>query len=480
MYILLIWVWFWFYSTNTKHNSFSIITLQAFLWHVIGVNPSNCGHERTILSHKPISEGTYIYIIKSIGWYSSVTLFWSFHGPSVGQSNISRLRWASASNRKDSEIGALQNQLPASSTCEKPGVESISACAPQNIKTILYHQGKPQASGSPRCTQAASHGSYPEHEPPLVCSYTKGEILAVSELPVAADTMLGGHACLSVAWHHQRQRSHQPVNQQASATGQGPAVPLPARGPGTARSSRGTWCHFHAVFFKPVAVGPCAGCCSRRFSTEGPHQDWSPPPALSSSSGTGVVSLGPKWIRGWVPDEFRFFRRGPMHLTQKKAPEAVSPMLFLQPIIRCQPTPLGPRCWAGHQPHGRWITVAFGNKHKSPGFINAKGRSKTACKFSAVSSCFLIWLAPLSPGNLPQSLRLRWGVQAIVSSLKAPHLSNKCFLTKSKKETLDFSEQILFIVSLSISFLSRNVFREYAWVRENFGSSKIKVHNRIH
>lgn len=125
-------------------------------------------------------------------------------------------------------------------------------------------------------------------------------------------------------------------------------------------------------------------------------------------------------------------------------------------------------------------TVAFGNKHKSPGFINAKGRSKTACKFSAVSSCFLIWLAPLSPGNLPPSLLLHWGVQAIVSSLKAPHLSNKCFLTKSKKETLDFSEQILFIVSLSISFLSHNVFREYAWVCENFGSSKIRVHNRIH
>lgn len=128
----------------------------------------------------------------------------------------------------------------------------------------------------------------------------------------------------------------------------------------------------------------------------------------------------------------------------------------------------------------RACRVAFGNKHKSSDFINAKGRSKTACKFSAVSSCFLIWLAPLSPGNLPLSLCLHSGAQSVVSSLKAPHLSNKCFLTKSKKETLDFSEQILFIVSLSISSVSHNVFREYTWVRENFGSSKIRVNNRIH
>lgn len=132
------------------------------------------------------------------------------------------------------------------------------------------------------------------------------------------------------------------------------------------------------------------------------------------------------------------------------------------------------------RPATRAYRVAFVNKPKSHGFINAKGRSKTACKFSAVSSCFLIWLAPLSPGNLLPSLHLRSGVQAIVSSLKAPHLSNKCFLTKSKKETLEFSEQILFVVSLSISFLFHNVVREYAWVHENFGSSKRRVNNKIH
>lgn len=76
---------------------------------------------------------------------------------------------------------------------------------------------------------------------------------------------------------------------------------------------------------------------------------------------------------------------------------------------------------------------ALRNKHKSFSFINAKGRSKTACKFSAVSSCFLIWFAPLSPSNLLLSLCLHPGVQSLVRSLKATHLSNKCFLIKSKK-----------------------------------------------
>lgn len=111
-------------------------------------------------------------------------------------------------------------------------------------------------------------------------------------------------------------------------------------------------------------------------------------------------------------------------------PSAVS-----QPGISCPQ--LGPRDWEGHPAlgHIQW-QAEFGNKHKSPSFINAKGRSKTACKFSAVSSCFLIWLAPLSPSNLVLSLCLHWGVQSLVRCLKVPHLSNKCFLTKRKTQTL--------------------------------------------
>lgn len=51
--------WIQFYSTDTKHNSFSILTLKAFLWHVIQVNPSYCGHAQTIWPHKSISKGTH-------------------------------------------------------------------------------------------------------------------------------------------------------------------------------------------------------------------------------------------------------------------------------------------------------------------------------------------------------------------------------------------------------------------------------------
>lgn len=51
--------WIQFYSTDTKHNCFSIITLKAFLWHVIQVNPSYCGHAQTIRPYKSISKGTH-------------------------------------------------------------------------------------------------------------------------------------------------------------------------------------------------------------------------------------------------------------------------------------------------------------------------------------------------------------------------------------------------------------------------------------
>lgn len=154
---------------------------------------------------------------------------------------------------------------------------------------------------------------------------------------------------------------------------------------------------------------------------------------------------------------------------------------FLQPVIKYQPTPPGPQ---GHQPHGHILChlhrVTLGNKHESTSSMNAKRSSKAACKFSAVSSCFLIWLAPSPPGNLPLNLRLRSGVRSLLwSSPKASPLSNKCFFSKSKKETLDFSEQNLFIPSLSISFLFHNVFREYVWVRENFGSSTWRINHRI-
>lgn len=59
---------------------------------------------------------------------------------------------------------------------------------------------------------------------------------------------------------------------------------------------------------------------------------------------------------------------------------------------------------------------------KASVFINAEGRSKTACKFSAVSSCFLIWLAALSPSNLLLSLCLHLGMKSLVRSLKVIHL----------------------------------------------------------
>lgn len=46
--------------TKTKHNSFSIMALQAHLWHVIWINPSHHRHDRTILSHKPIWKGIHV------------------------------------------------------------------------------------------------------------------------------------------------------------------------------------------------------------------------------------------------------------------------------------------------------------------------------------------------------------------------------------------------------------------------------------
>lgn len=187
-----------------------------------------------------------------------------------------------------------------------------------------------------------------------------------------------------------------------------------------------------------------------------------------SHRGQSPIILAPPWI-----------------LVLQERPDAlkaVSPVLFLQPVIRYQPAPPGPQ---GHQPHGHILChshrVTLGNKHESTSSMNAKRSSKAACKFSAVSSCFLIWLAPSPPGNLPLNLRLRSGVRSLLwSSPKASPLSNKCFFSKSKKETLDFSEQNLFIPSLSISFLFHNVFREYVWVRENFGSSTWRINHRIH
>lgn len=38
-------------------------------------------------------------------------------------------------------------------------------------------------------------------------------------------------------------------------------------------------------------------------------------------------------------------------------------MLFLQLVIRCQPAPLGPWGWAGHQQHGRIQRHVFIGRH---------------------------------------------------------------------------------------------------------------------
>lgn len=100
-----------------------------------------------------------------------------------------------------------------------------------NLPVLVHHKTWRQFSTTRESLKHLKVHDARRHEPPLVCSYPKGEVLAVSELPVAADTMPGGHACLSVAWHHQRQRSHQPVSQRHGS------------GSGCAAAGTGPWHH---------------------------------------------------------------------------------------------------------------------------------------------------------------------------------------------------------------------------------------------
>lgn len=122
--------------------------------------------------------------------------------------------------------------------------------------------------------------------------------------------------------------------------------------------------------------------------------------------------------------------------------------------------------------------LSFGNNTTSLVLLVQGGRNKAACAFSAVSSHFPIWLAPLSPSNLPPSY-ISPCVCSPLWALWKHSINTQVLLDLQAKGNSSLLIAVLFVVSLSSSFLSHNVFREYAGVSENCCSSEIYINNRM-